>query len=71
MGYDFTVLLDRSSTVLTDYNPSKTLPFTVIIDQNQNVAKVHSGYNPGDEKELFHFVNGLFGEAGPAPEKGH
>ena len=67
MGYDFTVLLDRSSSVLTQYNPSKTLPFTVIIDQNQNIAKVHSGYNPGDEKELFHFVNGLYGEKGEAP----
>jgi peroxiredoxin len=69
MGYSFTVLLDRSSSVLTQYNPSKTLPFTVIIDQEQNIAKVHSGYNPGDEKELFHFVKGLLGEkdVGPAP----
>jgi peroxiredoxin len=70
MGYDFTVLLDRSSSVLTQYNPSKTLPFTVIIDQNQNIVKRHSGYNPGDEKELFHVVAGLVGEAPPAtPDK--
>jgi len=70
MGYNFTVLLDRSSSVLTQYNPSKTLPFTVIIDQNQNIAKVHSGYNPGDEKELFHVVSGLLGET-PSKVEGH
>ncbi len=52
MRYSFPVLLDKDSTVIASYNPSKTLPFTVVIDREFNVAKVHTGYNPGDEVEL-------------------
>lgn len=64
-GYDFTVLLDRDSTVIGTYNPSKTLPYTVVIDQSGEVVKRHSGYNPGDEVELAEFIDGLL--AGEAP----
>jgi peroxiredoxin len=51
-GFTFPVLLDKQSKVTTTYNPGKTLPWTVVIDRNFDVAKVHSGYNPGDEEEL-------------------
>lgn len=51
-GYTFTVLLDTSSTVVKAYNPSMTLPYTVIIGRDGQIAKVHSGYNPGDEVTL-------------------
>ncbi len=51
-GYTFPVLLDKESTVTGTYNPSKTLPFLVVIDANQNIVAEHSGYNPGDEVAL-------------------
>ncbi len=59
MGYTFPVLLDRDSTVIGTYNPSKTLPYTVVVDRSGEVARRHSGYNPGDEVELAEFVGGL------------
>jgi peroxiredoxin len=65
-GYEFTVLLDRDSTVIGTYNPSTTLPYTVVIDQAGQVAKRHSGYNPGDEVELAEFIDGLL-DGGAAP----
>jgi peroxiredoxin len=61
MGYSFPVLLDKESTVIGAYNPSKTLPYTVIIDREGNVARRTSGYNPGDEVELEAFVTSLVG----------
>lgn len=48
-GYTFPVLLDKDSAVTKAYNPQATLPYTVIIGRDGQIAKVHSGYNPGDE----------------------
>lgn len=59
MGYTFPVLLDRESSVIGTYNPSKTLPFTVVIDRQGNIAHVASGYNPGDEVALAQKVDAL------------
>jgi peroxiredoxin len=59
MGYTFPVLLDRESTVIGAYNPSKTLPYTVVVDRKGEVVRRTSGYNPGDEGELKTFVTGL------------
>lgn len=56
MGYTFPVLLDRESTVISSYNPSKTLPYTVVVDREGNVVRRTSGYNPGDENELKTFL---------------
>jgi peroxiredoxin len=61
MGYTFPVLLDRDSTVIGAYNPSKTLPYTVVIDRTQQVVHRVSGYNPGDEVALNTFVTNLVG----------
>ena len=67
-GYSFPVLLDRDSTVIATYNPPKTLPYTVVIDQKGEVVKRHSGYNPGDEEELRHLVEGLLAGEAPASD---
>ncbi|MEQ1503033.1 MAG: TlpA disulfide reductase family protein [Myxococcota bacterium] len=56
MGYTFPVLLDRESTVIGAYNPSKTVPYTVVIDKNGDVVRRTTGYNPGDETELQAFL---------------
>ena len=51
-GYTFPVLLDKETTVVAQYNPSKTLPYSVLVDRDGKIAKVHQGYNPGDEVAL-------------------
>ncbi|MCB9685626.1 MAG: TlpA family protein disulfide reductase [Alphaproteobacteria bacterium] len=56
MGYTFPVLLDRESSVISAYNPAKTLPYTVVVDRAGQVVRRTSGYNPGDEVELEQFV---------------
>jgi len=61
MGYTFPVLLDRDATVIGAYNPSKTLPYTVVIDRSQQVVHRVSGYNPGDEVALASLVTTLVG----------
>lgn len=58
-GYGFTVLLDKDTTVVAQYNPAKTLPYNVLIDRGGNIHKVYQGYNPGDEVELRHDVEAL------------
>ena len=51
-GYDFPVLYDPDSSALVLYNPNKTLPFSVLIDRNYEIAAIHTGYNPGDEEHV-------------------
>ena len=49
---------------------TKTLPYTVVIDRNFEIAKVHTGYNPGDEVELRHLIDSLLtAGAGAEPAK--
>ena len=61
-GYGFTVLLDKDTSVVSQYNPAKTLPYNVLIDREGNIFKVYQGYNPGDEKEMRHDVEQLLGQ---------
>jgi peroxiredoxin len=61
MKYTFPVLLDKESTVVGAYNPSKTLPYLVIIDRNGDVVQRHSGYNPGDEVHVHEEVVAALG----------
>ncbi len=60
-GYQFTVLLDKTTEVVSKYNPAKTLPYTAIIDREGNISAVHMGYNPGDEKKMREEVEALLG----------
>lgn len=61
--YQFTVLLDKTTEVVSKYNPAKTLPYTAIIDREGNIAHVHMGYNPGDEEKMRQEVEALLGPA--------
>ena len=61
-GYGFTVLLDKDTTVVSQYNPAKTLPYNVLIDRAGNIHKVYQGYNPGDEVELRRDIEALVNE---------
>jgi peroxiredoxin len=51
-AYTFTALLDPDATVTGSYNPSKTLPYSVLIGKDHTIFKQYSGYNPGDEVAL-------------------
>lgn len=69
-GATFPVVHDAQTKVVTQYNPAKTLPYTVLIDKEGKIAKVHMGYNPGDEGRLeaeVCEVLGLSGDACKAP----
>ncbi len=58
-GYGFTVLLDKDSTVVSEYNPSKSLPYTVLIDRSGKIHKVFQGFKPGEEEHLKKEVKAL------------
>jgi peroxiredoxin len=60
-GYGFTVLLDKETTVVGQYNPSKTLPYNVLIDREGRINKVYQGYTPGDEVGMNTDVQALLG----------
>lgn len=51
-GFTFPVLLDTSTEVVSQYNPQKTLPYSMIVDRGGNVFWRHAGYSPGDEVAL-------------------
>jgi peroxiredoxin len=68
-GYQFTVLLDKSTSVVSKYNPAKTVPYTAIIDREGRIAHTHMGYNPGDEDKMREEVLELLGPA-DAPTEG-
>jgi len=51
-GYTFPVLLDKETAVVSQYNPAKVLPYSVILDRDHRIRAVHQGYSPGDEVQL-------------------
>ncbi len=51
-GWNFTVLMDTDSNVCKMYNPSGSVPYTVVIDKKGEIVYNHSGYVPGDEVAL-------------------
>ena len=50
--YTFPVVLDKESTVTGSYNPTKTLPYGVLVGKDFQISKRYSGYNPGDEVKV-------------------
>ncbi|MBL4633312.1 MAG: TlpA family protein disulfide reductase, partial [Kofleriaceae bacterium] len=45
-------VLDSESELLTRYNSSGSIPYTVVLDSEGGVAWAHAGYEPGDELQL-------------------
>lgn len=64
-GVTYPVLLDPQTTVVAQFNPTKTLPYNVLVDRNGNVDQVFSGYNPGDEVKLKAAIEKLLGATTP------
>lgn len=51
-GWDFPYYIDNNSDLKRSLN-FQTVPFTIIVDKNGNIAYMHSGYEEGGEEELF------------------
>jgi peroxiredoxin len=64
-GVTYPVLLDPQTTVVSMYNPSKTMPFNVLVGRDGSIASVHSGYNPGDEVSLRKEIEALLAQPTP------
>ena len=45
--YGFTALFDTDTNVGSQYNPTKTLPFTLILDRELRIVHTHTGYVAG------------------------
>ncbi len=45
-------LLDKQSEVVGIYNPSKSVPFSVLVDRSRQIVKTWTGFNPGEEDEV-------------------
>ena len=65
--YSFPILMDTNSSVLELYNPTKTLPYSVLINKEGKIVKIHKGYNDGDEKILREEIMALFPEVPVEP----
>jgi len=48
----FPTLLDPDNRVLDQFNPTRELPYGVLIGKDGNVVRVFSGYRSGDEAQL-------------------
>jgi peroxiredoxin len=64
-GLTYPILLDPQTTVVAQYNPTKTLPFNVLVDRAGHIDQVFSGYNPGDEVKLRAAIEKLLAVAAP------
>jgi len=55
----FLTVLDPDNTVLDKYNPTRELPYGVLIDREGNVHEIFAGYRTGDEVRLRKAVESL------------
>lgn len=60
-SYPFT--LDPDNNVLEKYNPSRNLPFGVLIDRQGNIVETYAGYRAGEESMLRDTVVSLLAAA--------
>jgi len=58
--FDMPILLDPASETLRKYNPSKNVPFLVVIGSDGDILRTFSGYKPGDEKIVEELVQKQF-----------
>jgi peroxiredoxin len=66
--FTFRVLMDAEQDVFRKLQGKGTIPYSVILDAEGHFRYRHTGYRPGDEKELEKIVLELFDEAAPAKE---
>lgn len=57
--YGFTALFDTDTSVVSQYNPTKTLPFTLILDRELRIVHTHTGYVAGTEDTYIQILDDL------------
>jgi len=62
----YTTVLDPNNNVLDKYNPTRELPYAVLIDRDGNVHEVFPGYRKGDEVRLREKIETLLAVGGEA-----
>jgi peroxiredoxin len=50
--FTFPTVLDPDNNVLDTYNPTRELPYGLLIDRSGNLHKTYAGYRTGDEELL-------------------
>jgi peroxiredoxin len=66
-GLEFPILLDKSSSVLSLYNPSQALPYNVLIDREGKVIWTKEAYAPGEEEVIKEKIVSALGLSDSAP----
>jgi peroxiredoxin len=60
--YSYPMLMDTNSKVLKLYNPTATVPFSILVNKKGEIVISHKGYSDGDEKfireEILKLING-------------
>lgn len=62
--YEFEVLLDGDKDVFRKCQGQGPIPYAVLLDSDGFIRYRHTGYRPGDEKEVEHEVRKLLAEMG-------
>jgi len=57
--FDFTVLLDAESKVISMFDPERKVPVTLVVDKAGSIIYSRTGYLPGDEREIRRVIEGL------------
>lgn len=57
--FDFTVLFDSDGKVIKMFDPTKSVPYTLVVDKTGSIVYSRTGYLPGDEKEIQKLIEGL------------
>jgi peroxiredoxin len=69
--YTLPILLDVDSRVVSLYDPRLNLPYSVLLDRQGAIRRVHQGYSPGDERilerEIVELLNESEAKAKPKP----
>lgn len=60
----FPTVLDPDNNVLDTYNPSRELPYGLLIDRDGNLVKTYAGYRTGDEELLRQDIMALIAKDG-------
>ena len=66
----YTTVLDPDNNVLEKYNPTRELPYAVLIDTDGNVHEIFPGYRKGDEVILREKIEALLGATAGEGEAG-
>jgi thiol-disulfide isomerase/thioredoxin len=67
--FTFPVWMDGTSTIFRKLQGKGSIPYVVVLDSEGYIRYRHTGYRPGDEKELEKVVLELFEEEVEAPEE--